>query len=156
MYAVLSQCADERAEAREVGPARIDERAVDRIRPAGDRPVHGGVVALVLVMDAAHDGQLVGQLRHPRQQLREADARHVGGNRLEGAADVVARVGFRIPEVDVAGAAAVVDEDDGLGFSLAASSSRAEGVGPTEIAPEGGQSTERARAKEVATFHSTP
>src|SRR5690606_20283378 len=62
---------DERARAREVRAAGIDQRAVDRRGFADYRPVHAGVVSAVFMMHGAHDRQLVGALSKLGQEFRD-------------------------------------------------------------------------------------
>ena len=64
---------------------------------------------------AADDGQFVGLLRELRQELADADAIDVGGDRfVKRAAVVGSGFGFRVEGVEMAGPSPHPDLDDGL------------------------------------------
>ena len=71
----------------------------------------------LLVVDGADDAKRSACFGQARQQLADADAGDAGGDRLERPADVLGGVGLGVPQVEVAGCAAVEDQDDRLGFT---------------------------------------
>lgn len=93
----------------------MDEGAVDPVGAADICPVHACVVATVLVMDGADDGDVMHAFRHARQQFGDVHAGNVGTDGGEDASGFARGVRFWIPEVDVTGGASVEDEDDGFG-----------------------------------------
>ena len=87
---------------------------------AGHHLVDGGGVVEESVGGVGHrpdHGDLVVDLGELGEDFGEVDAGDLGGDRLEGGADVVGDVFFGIPEVEVAGAALEVDHDDAFGLS---------------------------------------
>ncbi len=119
----------------ETGDLRADRGEVLRRRRfelAGGADLVGGVAGVHLIdgrrmVEQADRGvahradhrELVGDLGELRQQLRELEAAGLRGNRLENALDVGGNIFLWVPQVEVAGAALEVDEDDALGFAEA-------------------------------------
>src|SRR5262249_50884168 len=68
----IRQPADERAEAGHVGPAGIDQRVINPVWTADDRPVHAGIVLRVAMMHGADDGELACVARDSGHQLGDA------------------------------------------------------------------------------------
>ena len=139
----LSQPADQRSEAGQIGAAGIDERAIDSIRFADRGPVHAGVVTAVLMMDGADDGQFVHALGHAREEFGDVNTRNVRADWVKIAADLEGSVGLRIPEVNVAGRSVVEDEDHRPGFAFA------QGWGVSRAGPVGHEGSKRS-AREIA------
>ena len=81
---------------------------------AGQHPLRAHAVAGVGVVRRADDGELVHDLGLLRQVLADLDAGHVGGDRLELAAELGRGVRLEIVHVDVAGPAGLPDQDDRL------------------------------------------
>ena len=89
------------------------------------RPTAGGLVALgiatglalprivtaIRANDRADDRKLVHHLRHAREQLADANARHVGGNFIQLTANFLRRVRLKIPHVLMRRAAGQEDVD---------------------------------------------
>ena len=91
-------------------------------RVAGQHLVDGRRVVEQADRRIAHRADqrhLVVDLGELRQQLGELDAGQLGVDRLEDAADVVRNVVLGVPQVEVAGAALEVEEDDALGLAEA-------------------------------------
>ena len=85
---------------------------------ADDRPVHAAVVAALRVMHASGRSPACRiRWASSGQQLADLNARDVGRDRLELAADRSVGLGLHVPEVDVARCAAVEDQDDRFGFA---------------------------------------
>src|SRR5262249_26539299 len=63
--------------------------------------------------------ELVGLLPDQRQCLAEKNARDFSGAGLELAANLNGSIWLRIPSVDVAGRALQIQQDDGIGATLA-------------------------------------
>ena len=101
----------ERADARDVRAAGIDERAVHAIRAADGGPVRAAVVAAMLAMHGADERDFVHALRHAREDFGNVGAGEVRFDRRENAAHFRAGVRLWIPEVNVARRAAIEDED---------------------------------------------
>ena len=116
---------DLRADVGEVlGAGRLElARRADLVgRVAGQHLVDGGGVVEQADRRVAHRADhrdLVVDLGELRQQLGELDAGHLGVDRLEDAADVVGDVVLGVPQVEVAGAALEVEQDDALGLAEA-------------------------------------
>ena len=103
---------------------------------------------VALGLQAAQDGELVGDLGLERHQLADVHARHVGLDRLELAAILDRRVGLQVVHVDVAGPAGQVDHDDRFVGGLGADGPlglEAEQVGQGQAAE-----AQRPDAKEIA------
>jgi hypothetical protein len=79
--------------------------------------VAGHALVGVVIAGAAHDGadddKLVHHLRHLGELLANLDARDVGADRVELAANFHRRVGFQVPHVKVRRAAGEIDIDNG-------------------------------------------
>ena len=67
--------------------------------------------------ERADDAELVEVPRQQRQVFADVDARHVGGDRLEFAANLVRGVRFHVEGVVVGRPAVEKDDEAGLGFA---------------------------------------
>ena len=85
---------------------------------AGRHADRAGAVGRDGVVRRADDGELVHDLGHLGQMLADLDAGHVGGDRLELAADALRGFRFEVPHVDGGGAAGQPEHDDGVGLRL--------------------------------------
>jgi hypothetical protein len=70
---------------------------------------------VVAVVDGADEGVAVGSAGEAGQVFGDGDARHAGGDGLELAADLLGRVGFEVPDIEVGRSAVVEEEDAGSG-----------------------------------------
>ena len=105
------------AEAELVGGDGPDGRVVAerRAEPAGQHPVGGRLVVVVVVRPGPHERDLVHRLRQERQLLAELQAGDARADGLVVAADLGRGVRLRVEAVVVRQPAAEEDEDDGLG-----------------------------------------
>ena len=87
-----------------------------RLPAAGEHQVRALAVVVFAGVDAADQAQVVHLLGGLRQQLRDVDAGHGGGNRAERPAGVGARLG--VPAFELAQAAVHVEHDDPLLIGL--------------------------------------
>src|SRR5262249_41900748 len=71
---------------------------------------------------------LVGDLGELGQDLGDVDARGLGWDGLENAADLVGHVVLGVPEVEMAGASLEIDHDDALGLAPAGTADRLGGA----------------------------
>ena len=109
---------------RPVGGPQIERVAqpdvIQRRGVAGERVVARRIVVLHRVRHRAHESHLVHDLRQVRQPLADLNAIGAGGNGLVRAADLFRGVGLHVKHVDMAWAAELVEEDDGLRPGFAA------------------------------------
>ena len=114
---------DLRAEVGEVLAVRRLElaRGADLVgRVAGHHLVDGGRVVEQAVRRVGHRAdhrEPVVHLRELRQDFGEVDAGDLRADVFERAADVLGRIRFWIPQVEMARSALEVDHDDALGFA---------------------------------------
>ena len=131
--AAIALVDDERAE------ARMNEGGI--LREAGLQLVGGAAVIAVGAGDGANERDAVHLLGHLREDLADLNAIGAGLDGLELACRGAARLG--IPRVNVAHAATVPEEDDGLGLGRVSGANRAEEA-------VDGHAEQRGRASELA------
>ena len=100
------------------------------------------------VVEAPHQGILVGVPRHPREDLADPDPVHIGGNRLEGTSDLGRRIRLHVPGVQLAGTADQEEEDAVHGVLLGIDGPQglqAEDVDQTESQPDSAPTWKKSR-----------
>src|SRR5690242_18144191 len=100
------------------------------------------------VADAAKNGELVGALGQIGQVLAEFDARNVGFDVVELAADLRGGVGLEVERVHVGWTAGEIDEDGGFGLGGLDFA----GGGEAEVNRQADAGAEGADAEEIAAF----
>ena len=99
---------------QEFGGHATDMRILDAAlkEPAGLHHLMPGIVdGCGGVIDGTEHGELVGIPRHARENFRNLHARHVGRERLVGAADFRRRFRLHVPGIQLAGRAQQEDEN---------------------------------------------